>query len=313
MREQQKGLIGLDGKPLIAPRQNICIDKKTPIIDENLMLSHLIEARKIYKEMEVGQREATIDLKTEYPDLPVYIWLNTDSHVGSIFTDYESFLRTYTTVKDTPNFRVISNGDEVDNFMVINKAATGVYENPLNPQQQGALFQSLFKKLDSEGKVLAMGFGNHNQWLRGAGYKFENTWLRDFQAPILNCGGLLTIKYGSQEYKLAMSHMHWGNSKLNPTNACKRMLEHDYPQADILFLGHTHMKESLKFTRAGKDHLAIIGGCFKIDDEFGSEHGLGSSRGNIGGITLALYPNEKRMETFYTVQEAQENLELRLK
>ena len=297
---------------LIKPRQTFEANKKIPIIDEASMMAHLIEARKIYREMEVGQREATVDLKTPYPDLPAYVWLNTDDHLGSVLTDYESFMRDFNTVKNRPNFFMISNGDEVDNFMVINGAKTGTYENPMSPQQQGKLFQKMFKGMDDLDKIIAFSFGNHNQWLRGAGYKFENTWLQDFKAPVLNCGGVVTIKYGSQEYKVAISHMHWGSSKLNPTNACKRMLEHDYPEADIIFLGHTHQKEVLHFNRAGKDHVGVIGGTYKTSDEFGSEHGYGSCRGNIGGITLAIFPDTKKIVPFYSIQEAEEDLLLRL-
>lgn len=297
---------------LIKPRQNIEVDKKTPIIDETSMMAHLIEARRIYKEMEVGQREATVEIKSAYPDLPVYIWLNTDDHIGSVMTDYESFLRDFNTVKERPNFYLISNGDEIDNFMVTNKASTGVYENPFNPQQQALLFQKMFKKMDDKDKIVAMGFGNHNQWLRGVGYKFENTWLREFKAPVLNCGGIINLKYGEQEYKIAISHMHWGSSKLNITNACKRMLEHDYPEADCCFLGHTHQKSIEHLNRAGKDVVMVVGGTYKTADEFGSEHGLGNSRGNVGGITLALFPDRKRITPFYSIQEAEEDFILRL-
>ena len=297
---------------LIKPRQTFEANKKIPIIDENSMMAHLIEARKIYREMEVGQREATVELKTPYPDLPAYIWLNTDDHIGSVMTDYESFMRDFNTVKNRPNFSLISNGDEIDHFMTINKASGGVYENPMSPQQQGRLFQKMFKGMDDLDKIIAFSFGNHNQWLRGAGYKFENTWLENFKAPVLNCGGVVTIKYGEQEYKVAISHMHWGSSKLNPTNACKRMLEHDYPEADIIFLGHTHQKEVLHFNRAGKDHVGVIGGTYKTSDEFGSEHGYGSCRGNIGGITLAIFPDTKKIVPFYSIQEAEEDLLLRL-
>jgi hypothetical protein len=314
MKEGYKTLI-VDSRgteKLIKPRQNFEANKKIPIIDDNSLIEHLIEARRIYKEMEVGQREATVEVKPAYPDLPIYVWLNTDDHLGSVMTDYEAFRRDFNTVKNRPNFFMISNGDEVDNFMVINKAATGVYENPLSPQQQGLLFQKMFKGMDDLDKIIAFSFGNHNQWLRGVGYKFENTWLREFKAPVLNCGGVVTIKYGSQEYKVAISHMHWGNSKLNPTNACKRMLEHDYPEADIAFLGHTHQKEALQFTRAGQNKVAVIGGTYKTEDEFGGEHGLGSCRGNLGGITLALFPDTKKIVPFYSIQEAEEDLLLRL-
>lgn len=297
---------------LIKPRQTFEANKKIPIIDENSMMEHLIEARRIYKEMEVGQREATVDIKPAYPDLPVYVWLNTDDHLGSIATDYEAFRRDFNTVKNRPNFFMISNGDEVDNFMVINGAKTGTYENPLNPQQQGHLFQKMFKGMDDLDKIIAFSFGNHNQWLRGAGYKFENTWLREFKSPVLNCGGVVKVKHGEQEYKFAISHMHWGTSKLNPTNACKRMMEHDYPDADVLFLGHTHQKEVLQFGRGGKDRVAVIGGTYKVDDEFAGEHGLGTGGGNIGGITLAIFPDSKKIVPFYSIQEAEEDLLLRL-
>jgi hypothetical protein len=314
MKEGYKTLIvdSQGTEKLIKPRQTFEANKKIPIIDEQSMVAHLIEARKIYREMEVGQREATVTLKTPYPDLPAYIWLNTDDHIGSVMTDYESFMRDFNTVKNRPNFSLISNGDEIDHFMTINKASGGVYENPMSPQQQGRLFQKMFKGMDDLDKIIAFSFGNHNQWLRGAGYKFENTWLENFKAPVLNCGGVVTIKYGEQEYKVAISHMHWGFSKLNPTNACKRMIEHDYPEADVAFLGHYHQKEVLHFNRAGKDKVAVMGGCYKLEDEFGSEHGMGSSRGNIGGITLAIFPDTKKIVPFYSIQEAEEDLLLRL-
>ncbi len=287
-------------------------DKKTPIVDETRILAHLVEARRLYRDMETGQREATVELHPKFPDQPVYIWLNTDDHMGSVMTDYELFLKDYQTVLDTPNFYALSNGDEVDHFMVTaGKAATGVYEDPITPQQQGFLFQSLFRHLDQQGKCLGFSFGNHNQWLRGSCYKFENTWLRDFTCPVLNCGGVIHVRYGTQTYDIAVSHMHWGSSKLNPTNAAKRMLEHDYPDSDIVFLGHVHLTEVLSFDRGGKDRLAIIGGTYKIDDEFGSEHGLGSARGNLGGVVLALSPNERRMRALRHVWEAEEDFNLR--
>ncbi len=290
------------------------VDKKVPVISEEHLLSQLVESRRTYREMEVGQREATVRVEGQHPDLPVYLWLNTDAHVGSVLTDYDAFLKDYHAVMDTPNFFTVSNGDEVDNFMVtLGGAANGVYEDPLTPQQQALLVQSLYRKLDKQQKLLGMSFGNHNQWLRGAGYKFENTWLRDISCPVLNCGGVLHLEVGTQTYDLAISHSHWGNSKLNPTNAAKRMQEHEFPNADICFLGHTHSKEVLHFNRGGKDRLAVIGGTYKMDDEFGAEHGMG--RGGMGqcGITIALSPDRRQMQAYYTVEDAQEAFNLQQK
>jgi len=226
-------------------------NKKIPLIDEERMLHHLADAQEIYEQQEVGQREASVELHPANPDLPIYIWLNTDDHLGSIHTDYKAFLRDYTRVRELPNFYVINNGDEVDAFMINNKAAAGVYENPMSPQEQGFLFHKLFKQLDDQKKIIAFSFGNHNQWLRSSGYKFENTWLRDFNCPVLNCGGEIKLKVGKQEYKIGISHMHWGTSKINITNPGKRMLQNEHPDADVIFLGHCFSSDTEVLTENG--------------------------------------------------------------
>ena len=287
-------------------------DKKPSVVDEESILQHLQEARRIYQEMEVGQRQATVELKPKYPNLPAFIWLNCDDHLGSVQVDYKAFLKDYGVVRDTPNFFCLSNGDEIDGFMVtLGKTATGIYEDPINPNQQALLIQSLFKKLDDQDKLIGMSFGNHNQWLRGAGYKFENTWLRNFKCPILNCGGLLTVKYGTQEYKIAITHRYWGMSKLNPTNMAKRYMEHEHPSADVIFLAHTHQAEYLCFRRDREAayRWAIIGGTYKIDDEYGAEVGMGE-RGQIGGMVLMLSPDKKEISVLKSVEEAGRYFEL---
>jgi hypothetical protein len=284
----------------------VFVDKKAAVLDEESILRHLERAREVYREMEVGQRQATVELKPKYPNLPAFIWLNCDDHLGSVLTDYSAFVDDYQVVRETPNFFCLSNGDEVDSFMVtLGSAATGVYENAITPQQQALLMRSLFKRLDDQGKMLAFSFGNHNQWVRGAGYKFENTWLRDFRCPILNCGGLLTVRYGVQEYRIAMTHRYWGASKLNPTNAAKRYMEHEYPMADVLFLGHTHQAESLYFKReGGTDYrYAVIGGTYKVDDEWAAERGIGR-RGQLGGFVLELSPDKRNISILKSVEDA---------
>jgi len=288
------------------------LNKKQPIIDEEKLLHHLTEARKIYKEMAVGQREAEVKVEPDKPDMPIFIWLLCDSHLGSVLTDYDAFLRDYNIVRETPNFYVISNGDEIDNFMVtLGPAATGVYENPITPEQQAMLIRKLFKKLDEQGKLLAMSFGNHNDWVKRGGYEFENTWLADLKAPILNCGGLLKLKVGRQEYKLALTHRYWGYSKLNPTNMAKRFMEHEFPSADVIFLGHTHQAEFLFFRRDQERRdqetdykYAIIGGTYKVDDEWSLKHGTGSPK--RGGFVLKLDPKKRNIEVLHNVPEARE-------
>jgi len=184
-------------------------DKKDAIVDEESVLRHLSEARKIYKEGKVGQREAVVEISPSYPDLPSYIWLLNDLHAGSVHTDYERFLKDYDIVLNTPNFFVITNGDLPDNFLV-DAHPVGLYENPISPEQQALLVRGLMKKLEEQKKLLCLSFGNHEDFIRRGGLSFEGTWLRDFSCPVLDCGGLLTLKVGEQEYKMAITHRFWG-------------------------------------------------------------------------------------------------------
>lgn len=298
---------------VVRPKERVVFsDKKENIVDQASVLAHLAESRRIYREMEVGQKEATIELNPKYPELPAFVWLNCDDHLGSKLVDYKAFLRDYKIVKETPNFFVLNNGDEVDHFMItLGSAATGVYETPITPEQQSRLVRELFKDLDDQDKILAFSFGNHNQWLRGAGYKFENTWLADFKCPVLNCGGMLKVKYGNQEYKIAMTHHFWGHSKLNPTNMAKRFMEHAYPSADILFLGHYHQSEYLFFKRDAETEYkwAIVGGTYKIDDEYAPEHGISHAFGHLGGFVLELSPHKRDISILKSVEEAREYFE----
>ncbi len=100
-------------------------NKKIPLIDEERMLHHLADAQEIYEQQEVGQREATVELHPAHPDLPVYVWLNTDDHLGSIHTDYKAFLRDYTRCRELPNFYVINNGGEA---VKVHQIALGPYK-----------------------------------------------------------------------------------------------------------------------------------------------------------------------------------------
>lgn len=295
---------------IVAPKENIIFEnKKIPIVDEESILEHLSQARKLYKENEVGQREATVEVHPQHPNLPIGVWLLNDFHAGSVFTDYERFLKDYKIVSETPNLYTITNGDLPDNFLVDTAQAAGVYEDTITPEQQGLLVRGLMRKLAEREKLLASSFGNHEDFTQRGGISFEGTWLRDLPCPVFNCGGLLTLKYNEQEYKIATTHRFWGHSRLNPTNACKRFMEHVYPEADVSYLGHSHIREHLSFYRGGKNRLAIVGGCYKIDDEFGLKRGMGAG-GQQGGLCLMLRGDKKEMFVMESVEEAREYLEV---
>jgi len=257
----------------------------------------LMRAQAFKKETKIGGDEATFSPEPEYPELPIAILLATDIHYGSIRTDYPLLEKHLSTVENTPNMYMVSNGDEVDNFNAI-FFATGQFENPLPPQLQSLAIVERLKQLGEKKKLAAISFGNHNDFMEDSGYTWLQTFGEQLNTNIFPSGGFLHILHGDEHYGLAMTHTYWGKSKLNPTNANKRFMDFEYPQADIAFLGHTHQSEVTMFEKGGKERLAVIGGTYKLEkDEWAAKRGIGMRSGQPGHVVF-LYPEDHRMVAF---------------
>lgn len=263
----------------------------------------LKRAQAFRNKYELGVTEAVWEPNPEYPNLPICISLMTDIHYGSLGTDYDLLDKHLKIVEDTPNFYMVSNGDNVDAFNTV-MFPTGMFENPLSPQQQSHALIGRLRDLDADGKVGVLSFGNHDNFVNVAGYDWLNMMARDMNAAIFTSGGFLHILVGKEHYGIAMTHTFWGKSKLNPTNTTRRFLEFEYPQADIAFLGHTHQSELLSFDWGGKERIACIGGTYKIRDDWMRHVGLGTHGGKPGNCVL-LYPDTHRMIAIRDIEEAQ--------
>jgi len=138
-------------------------DKKKRNLDFNRVTQFLKEAQNIYTEWEIGQREATIRVEPEYPELPIVVLLASDIHYGSMGVNYELLEEHLRIVEETPNFYMATNGDHVDFFNAV-QHATGMTENPLPPQVQARTFINKLKEIDDKSKMLFMSHGNHDDF-----------------------------------------------------------------------------------------------------------------------------------------------------
>lgn len=280
-------------------------DKKIRDWDSSQADEILIKARELVDKFEIGQKEATVKLNPEYPRLPIVISLMTDTHYGSLYANTKGMLEHLDIVRSTPNFYLVHNGDHTDNFNATGKWASGMASDPLPQQLTSRSWADKLKHLDNEGKIIALSFGNHDDFGLNAGQDWYESFLGGFKAPIFNAGGLIHINHGKEDYDLAMTHMYWGTSKLNPTNAVKRFIDFEHPNADIGFLGHTHQSEGLHFEKGGKDRIAVIGGTYKDTDDWAKKHGIGGRSGNPGWA-VALWPEEHGMQLFKSIEAAEQ-------
>jgi predicted phosphodiesterase len=282
-------------------REDILRRKETPYFDHAIDIFQQVQ--KLDREEKVGVQEAIWNVKLDDPNKPMRILMATDLHYGSINTDYDLLKKHLDIVENTPNTFIVTNGDHVDNFNTVGKWATGVYENPISPMLQMKSFISKIEQLDRKGKIGVMSFGNHDNFIDMTGYDWLESFASHLATPLFTSGGLLHIMVGNQRYDLALTHKYWGNSKLNPTNVCKRFMEHEYPDADIIFLGHTHQSEVLHFERGGKERVGIIGGTYKLNDVWARQNGIGGRAGQPG-VGVMLSPTERRMTAYKHIEDS---------
>lgn len=277
-------------------------DKKQRVVDYQAANKVIDDARNVLKKAEVGQDEAIWDIKTEYPMLPVAISCMTDTHWGSTRVNNSLLNQHLDLIESTPNFGMVTNGDHIDNFAPFFHSS-GMMENPLPPTAQARAFTQRLKSLDDKDKIGVLSYGNHDTSMDAAGLDWYDAFMEDFKCPIFTAGGLLHIKYGTQNYDMALGHTYWGRSKINPSNAVKRFIEYEYPQADIGFLGHTHQSVLEHFDRGGKDVIALVGGTYKDSDKWSKRMGIGGREGKPG-MTVMLWPDERKMQIFKDIEVA---------
>lgn len=282
-------------------------DKHKPQKSFKEVTGFLQKAANIVKELRLGQNEATWHPYPDYPNVPIAILLASDMHYGSVHTDYDTLLKHFKIVEDTPNFYMMTNGDHVDNFSPA-VYPSGMTENPLPPSVQiNAFFQKMLM-LDRRSKLGLISQGNHDNFVEAAGLDFWQSFLGDISAPVFDKGGIINIMT-PQHYRMVVSHMYWGRSKINITNAPKRLLEFEgRGTCDIAWMGHTHQSSYEQFTKGDREYIAIVSGSYKREDPWAARRGISLNRAGEPGMTLMLWPKEKKMQVFRNPETAQQFL-----
>lgn len=285
-------------------------DKKTVVIDYDRITKHIQEAAQISKEADVSQEEATVVVQPEYPNLPIHVIWMTDIHYGSMGVDYTRLNRHLEIVKSTPNTYVIFGGDLVDNFSAA-KHPVALMGDAISPQMQTQSMLEKVKELDRKSKVLAMGHGNHEDFLNVAGYDYWQTFMNDVSAPIFSKNGVLNLVVGRETYRIGIYHKFWGNSKINPGNRPKRAMEYGgFDNQEIVLIGDDHLYVAEDFDKNGSNKQVIDGGTYKLSDSTGKRWGLGPA--GRPGKSICFYPNLHHFELVKEPEIIQEVTEARV-
>ena len=236
---------------------------------------------KLIREADICQEEGEYRVKIYRPDIPWTVGLVfSDAHIGTYQSDHKLIKDLVDKVLTTPNSYLIDDGDTFNNGVWGGLA----YEDVVPPYIQAFTVKDLARELGN--KLAACVIGNHPEWMfSSAGVHPEFMFAENIKAPVFPGMGLLHLKAGDQEYKVAMSHTYWGKSKKNIFNTCVNLRDNEFPTADIFIVGHEHICGFMEEIVDGKKVLYIRPGTAKTYDRYARLHGI-AKRGQQMGVAL---------------------------
>ena len=286
-------------------------DKKEFDLQYEDALRIVLQAQELYEQAEITQKEAIWIPEVEYPQLPLQFLVFSDAHTFSTRTDHVMMENHLRMVEQTPNTFLWGLGDYIDNFNAV-VFPSGMYHDPLSPQIQGDAFLDRLSKIDKMGKLACLVIGNHDDWIGVGGGDFAKMFFRELDAPVLPGIGTVNVQCREgQKYTIAASHQYWGYSKLNPTNAARRLIETAVPEADVAMVGHTHFSDALQRKLGKKDRILLVGGTYVVSDPWAEKRGVFYESGDPGHV-VQLWQDQRRMEVFYHAEDAYEDMMARV-
>lgn len=262
----------------------------------------LLEIQEAWKEVYPFKDEVTVRVESEYPNLPHLIGKLADPHIGAI--GQSPLLGKHIDLfETTPNTSLIGLGDMAD-FGVWGHKEVRFLQGlpiPIQPFTVKDIMEELtIPERNPRGKkiLLANIIGNHTyESFLTAGIFFES-FFDKLDLPMLPGVGLIKLQVGNQEYDLGVAHKYWGNSRLNKTLSCKRLLEYVYPFADEIDVAHHHWKALEIMYRGGRRIVLGRPGHYRSEMPI-FEQTRGYWEAGNEGMTCALYyPNKHWIEPF---------------
>ncbi len=233
--------------------------------------------------LETKQTKATIIIKETKP-FGIAFW--GDWHLGAKGADCRRLDEDANTIADTDGLYVIGMGDYKDNASaLVHQSST--QESVATTDMQSLVVQHIWRK--EAGKTLAIVRGCHDDWdKRNANVDFVQSLCDETGAINLWHGGVVTIKTGNQEYRIAARHKYKYESSLNTTNA-QRNFMNDFGACDVFMLAHKHFFDLQQTRRMEKDVVYGRSGAYKMYDEFGQK--LAGYEGIYGVPVLIFFPD----------------------
>ena len=193
--------------PEVPEEQQIHLPSKSKIhVGWRRVFEGIESVSQIIKDAEICQDEGEYRVKIDRPDIPWTIGLVfSDAHIGTYQSDHKLIRGLIDKIMTTPNSYLIDTGDTFNNGIWGGLQ----FEDVIPPYLQAFTVKDMARELGN--KFAACVIGNHPEWMfNHAGIEPEYMFAENLEAPIFPGMGLLHLKAGDQEYKVAMAHTYWG-------------------------------------------------------------------------------------------------------
>ena len=230
---------------------------------------------------------------------PIGICFVSDQHIGNSGTDHTKMEKDAKLIGSAEGMYAILGGDGMDNF-IKTKLLPAIINSKTSPTDQAKMLEYYLDFFN--GHILAGISGNHEWWTK-------LTSGIDVLKKLHESKGLLyspheffiTIKLGSQEYRIFIRHKTRYNSSMNPTHTIKQMLRFGDYDFHIGVRGDEHQTAIEPFLLHGVKRLAVRSGSYKILDSFAEQ--VGFNRATPTCPVVILYPDKFLMTAFDNVEE----------
>ena len=261
--------------------------------------------RDLKSEVEGLPEEIDVHIET---NKPIIIGLLGDPHGGGYEVDYELLAHDVAFISQHPQAYAVLGGDLIEGFF-FNPAQD---EQIASFNQQRKFNNSMIKEIGLN-KILFFEAGDHDMWSGKMGMTIYDEIRDTTGIPIVRGSTKTNLYLPEVKYRMVSAHRLPGHSIYNDTHPEMRESKFGTQGADIYVGWHTHKKGISKQVVDTVDgcleQIYISSGPYKYSDEYARKKGWAKQGAKKrGAVFLVLHPFEKRLNAYYSAEEALEVL-----
>ena len=317
-----RGIIRENNADLISPdlahaEEMRCVGEAVPPQDLPSLgeiLDHAERGKDLSRRIAPLHQVVDIHLPTHKP---VAVCFTSDWHLGSLGTDYKRWREDFDYLCDTHGLYTITVGDLLENKIRF-RNIRAIFSQVLSPEQQDVALQAAAEKLIRGRKLLAVGWGNHDNGgnEHAAGYDWSRRLFDVERVPYFVGVGLIRLHVGfdredCQTYTILMNHTPRGKSQYNKNHGNIKSYLNTYP-ADVCVSAHLHqpaisVDNAYPLAHAvgdsfGGRRICIATGTYNTEADYAIRWYHGS--GSVGAPTVLFWPDERRTAACWSAEDA---------